>query len=146
MLIGLLIVLGVNLVVVVAVAVLVLGRRRWLKRQPGEFAGAIRVSSGGIDGISTKWKRGSGRGVRDVLVWSKPPFMFRNELVPIDCFLRERKANNGEVKRLGDRPVIIEFASSNAKIEVAARVERSDRVTGPFSAIHKSPHPTVPPA
>jgi hypothetical protein len=45
--------------------------RRWLKRQPGEFAGAIRVSGGDVDGLSPKWKRGSGRWVRDVLAWSK---------------------------------------------------------------------------
>jgi hypothetical protein len=39
MLIALLIALGVDLAVVLAVAVFVLGRRRWLERQPGEFAG-----------------------------------------------------------------------------------------------------------
>ena len=38
----LLIALGVDLAVVVVFAVFVFGRRRWLKRQPGEFAGAIR--------------------------------------------------------------------------------------------------------
>ena len=146
MLIGLLIVLGVDLAVVAAVAVVVLGRRRWLKRQPGEFTGAIRVSSGGVHGIGTKWKRGSGRWVRDVLVWSKPPFMFRNELVPIDRFVREREADIGDVKRLGDRPVVVEFASSDATIEVAARGERSGLVTGPFSAIHKSFTSRTPPA
>jgi uncharacterized iron-regulated membrane protein len=36
MLIALLAILGVDLIVI---AVFVLGRRRWLKRQPGEFAG-----------------------------------------------------------------------------------------------------------
>ena len=46
MLIALLIVLGVDLIVVAAFAAFVLGRRRWLKRQPGEFAGKIRVSGG----------------------------------------------------------------------------------------------------
>ena len=40
MLIALLVVLGVNLIVIVVFAAIVLGRRRWLKRQPGEFAGA----------------------------------------------------------------------------------------------------------
>jgi hypothetical protein len=69
MLIALLAILGVDLIVVVAFAAFVLGRRRWLKRQPGEFAGAIRVSGGDVDGLSPKWKRGSGRWVRDVLVW-----------------------------------------------------------------------------
>jgi hypothetical protein len=71
MLIALLAILGVDLIVIVAVAAFVLGRRRWLKRQPGEFAGAIRVSGGDVDGLSPKWKRGSGRWVRDVLAWSK---------------------------------------------------------------------------
>ena len=54
----LLVVLGVNLIVVVAFLVFVLGRRRWLKKQPGEFAGAIHVTSGEIDGLKPKWKRG----------------------------------------------------------------------------------------
>ena len=71
MLIALLAILGVDLIVIVALAAFVLGRRRWHKRQPGEFAGAIRVSGGDVDGLSPKWKRGSGRWVRDVLVWSK---------------------------------------------------------------------------
>jgi hypothetical protein len=61
LLIALLAVLGVNLIVLVAFAALVVSRRRWLKRQPGEFTGAIRVSSGDIDGLGPKWKRGSGR-------------------------------------------------------------------------------------
>jgi hypothetical protein len=43
---------------------------------PGD-AGAIRVSSGDLDGLSPKWKRGSGRWVRNVLVWSKAPLMLR---------------------------------------------------------------------
>jgi hypothetical protein len=30
------------------------------------------------------WRRGYGRWVRDVLVWTKAPLMFRNELVAVD--------------------------------------------------------------
>jgi hypothetical protein len=47
---ALLLALGVDLVVVVVFAMLVFGRRRWLKRQAGEFAGRIRVSGGVIEG------------------------------------------------------------------------------------------------
>jgi hypothetical protein len=133
MLIALLAILGVDLIVIVAFAAFVLGRRRWLKRQPGEFAGAIRVSSGDIDGLSPKWKRGSGRWVRDVLVWSKAPLMFRNELVPVDGLLGEHPEHAGDVKRLGDKPVVIEFASGAARIEVAARAEHRALVTGPLT-------------
>jgi hypothetical protein len=60
---------------------LLIGRRRWLKQQPGKFVGAMRLSSGD-DGRSQEWKRGSGRWCRDVLVWSEAPLMFRNDLVP----------------------------------------------------------------
>jgi len=125
MLIVLLIALGVDLAVVVVFAVFVFGRRRWLKRQPGEFAGAV-------GGLSLKWKRGSGRWARDVLVWSKAPFMFRNELIPVDRLCGEQPVHPG-VKRLGDKPVVIEFASGAARIEVAAKAGHRDLVTGPLS-------------
>jgi hypothetical protein len=131
MLIALLALLGVDLIIVVALAVLMLGRRHWLKRQPGEFAGAIRVSSGNVDGLESKWKRGSGRWVRDVLVWTKAPLMFRNELVPVDGLSAERRARDGEVKRLGDEPIIVEFACDGAKIEVAAKAEHRALVIRP---------------
>jgi hypothetical protein len=142
MLIALLVVLGVDLIVVVAFAALVLGRRRWLKKQPGEFAGAIRVSSGDLDGLSPKWKRGSGRWVRNVLVWSKAPLMFRNELVPVDRLSGEHQARAGEVKRLGDSPIVVEFTADGAKIEVAAKAEHRELVTGPLMtpAAPASPH------
>jgi hypothetical protein len=127
------VVLGVNLIVVVAFAALVLGRRRWLKRQPGYFAGAVRVSGGEVDGLGPKWKRGSSRWVRDVFVWSKAPFLYRTEEVPVDRLTGERQARAGEVKRLGDSPIVIEFASAGATIEVAARSEHRALVTGPFT-------------
>ena len=146
MLIALLVVLGVDLIVVVAFAALVLGRRRWLKRQPGEFAGAIRVSSGDIDGLSPKWKRGSGRWVRDVLVWSKAPLMLRNELVPVDRFSGERETKAGEVRRLGDKPVAIEFVSEGAKIEIAAKVEYRALVAGSWTIAPTPAPPTTAPA
>jgi hypothetical protein len=133
MLIALLIVLGVDLIVVAAFAAFVFGRRRWLKRQPGEFAGAIRVSSGDVDGLSPKWKRGSGRWVRDVLVWSKAPLMIRNEVVPADRLSAEHPADADGVKRLGDKPAVIEFASGDAKIEIAARAEHHALLTGPMT-------------
>jgi hypothetical protein len=133
MLIALLIVLGVDLIVVVAFAAFVLGRRRWLKRQPGEFAGAIRVSGGDVDGLGRKWKRGSGRWVRDVFVWTKAPLMVRNELVPVDRLCGEHPADADGVKRLGDKPVVMEFASGGAKIEVAGKAEHHALVTGPMT-------------
>jgi hypothetical protein len=141
MLIALLVVLGVNLIVVAVVAALVLGRRRWLKRQPGQFAGAIRVSGGEVDGLKPKWQRGSGRWVRDVFVWSKAPFMYRNSVLPGDRLLREHQAQAGELRRLGEKPVVIEFESDGARIEVAARAEHRALAAGPLTATPSTPAP-----
>jgi hypothetical protein len=66
MLMALLLALGVDLVVVVVFAMLVFGRRRWLKRKAGEFAGRIRVSGVGIGGAEPEMSR-AGPRVRDVL-------------------------------------------------------------------------------
>jgi hypothetical protein len=81
MLIALLALLGVDLAALLALAAFVVTRKRWVKRQPRAFRGAIRVTGGEVDGLSPKWRRGYGRWVRDVLVWTKGPFLFRNELV-----------------------------------------------------------------
>jgi uncharacterized protein DUF2550 len=127
-LIALLVVLGVDLMVVIAIAVLVISRKRWLKRQAGVFTGAVRVSSGDVEGLGPKWKRGSGRWVTDVLVWSKAPLLLRSVLIPVDGIAGQRQANAGEVKRLGDDALVAEFKVAGAAIELAARAEDSDRV------------------
>ena len=81
MLIALLALLGVDLIVIVVLLAGVLSRKRWITRQPGAFRGAVRVVDGEVPGLGVKWKRGYGRWVKDILVWTKAPFLFRNELV-----------------------------------------------------------------
>jgi hypothetical protein len=120
MLIALLAVLGVNLIVVVGLLVVVLARRRWVNHRPGSFAGAIRVASGEHDGIGSKWRRGYGHWVRDVFVWTKKPFLFRNELMPADGLQAVRPAAEGEIKRMGDTPAVIELVVGDAVIQIAA--------------------------
>lgn len=133
MVIALLVVLGVDLIVVVAVLAVVVARRRWIKRRPGDFQGAIRVADGDVDGLGARWKRGHGRWVRDVLVWSKAPFMFRNELVPIDRVVGERAAEPGEVRRLGKSPMVVELSSNGATIQLAAKDEDRALAIGPLA-------------
>ncbi len=132
MLIALLAILGVNLIVIVVLLASVLSRKRWVKRQPGAFRGVIRVSSGEIDGLRPKWGRGYGRWVRDVLVWTKAPFFFRNELVATDGLDQQRPAGPDEVKRLGDHPVIVQLSTGSATVEVAAHDEESQQLVGPY--------------
>jgi hypothetical protein len=131
MLIALLAVLGVDLIVLVAFAAIVITRKRWVKRRPGAFRGVIRVASGEIDGLSPKWRRGYGHWVRDVLVWTKAPFRFRNELVPTDTLDEQRPARPDEVKRLGDHPGVIRVTADAATVEVAAKTEDTERLLGP---------------
>jgi hypothetical protein len=132
MVIALLAVLGVDLIVVVAFAAIVISRKRWVKRRPGAFRGVIRVADGEVDGLRSKWGRGYGHWVRDVLVWTKAPFLFRNDLVATDSVEEQRSARKDEVKRLGDDPGVISVAAGGATVEIAARAEDTDLLLGPY--------------
>jgi len=81
MIVALLAVLGVDLIVIVVLLGVIVTRRRWVSHQPGAFKGAIRVVDGEVSGLGPKWKRGSGRWVRDVLVWTKAPALIRKSTV-----------------------------------------------------------------
>lgn len=133
MLIALLVVLGVNLAVVVGFASLVIGRRMWLKRQPGAFGGGIRVVNGEVEGLGPKWKKGSGRWVREILVWNRAPFMYRTDLIPIDAIAGSRQPDAGEKTRSGDNPLVVILKSGDNLIEVATTAETKLLAMGPFS-------------
>ena len=135
MLIALLALLGVDLIVIVVLLGVLLTRRRWVSHQPGAFKGAIRTVDGEVSGLGPKWKRGYGRWVRDVLVWTKAPALFRNELVAVDGLADAvRAAEPGEVKRLGSEPVIVPLAADgDARIEVATPADSRERALGPVA-------------
>jgi hypothetical protein len=132
MLIALLAVLGVNLIVIVALLGVVLGRKRWVGKRPGAFRGAIRLADGDLEEIAPKWRRGYGHWVRDVFVWTKAPFLFRNELLPADGVEEQRIAAPGEVKHLGDNPTVVRLKLGGAAVEVATQPEDAERLLGPF--------------
>ena len=135
MLIALLALLGVNLIVIVVLLAGVLSRKRWITRQPGAFRGAVRIVDGEVPGLDVKWKRGYGRWVKEILVWTKAPFLFRNELVVADSLVSgARPAEPGEVKRLGKHPIVLAVAvEGGARIELAS-ADGPDRALGPFAA------------
>ena len=132
MLIALLALLGVDLGVLVVFVAFVFSRKRWVSHRPGAFRGAIKVGSGDVDGLSAKWRRGYGRWVRDVLVWTKAPFLFRNEIVAIDGLNEQRPAHSGEVKHLGEHPTVIRIRAGRATIEVAADTGDREHLLGPY--------------
>ena len=61
MLIALLAVLGVDLIVIVVFGAFVLGRKRWVKQQPGRFGALSGSPMERVEGLGTKWGRGYGR-------------------------------------------------------------------------------------
>lgn len=135
MLIALLAVLGVDLWVIVALLAVVLTRKRWVSRRPGAFKGAIRVTEGDVPGLKAKWRRGYGRWARDILVWTKAPFLFRTELVLAEALAGQaRAAKPGEVRRLGKHPAVVPLVvDGGARIEVAASAAAQERAPGPFA-------------
>jgi len=135
MLIALLALIGVDLIVIVVLLAGVLGRKHWITRQPGAFKGAVRVVDGDVPGLGVKWTRGYGRWVRDILVWTKAPFLFRNELVLADSLLTgARAAKPGEVKRLGKHPTVLVVAvEGGGRIDIAS-ADGPERALGPFAA------------
>jgi len=145
MIVAFLALLGVDLIVIVFLLGVMLTRRRWVSHQPGAFKGAIRVVEGDVPGLGRRWKHGYGRWVRDVLVWTKAPSLFRNDLVGVDGLAGEvHTADPGDVKRLGDRPVIVPLAVDGAaRADVAAREEDRVRALGPLVAPSPSPPETV---
>jgi hypothetical protein len=133
MIVALLAVIGVDLIVIVVLLGGLIARRRWLKGQAGAFVGTIRLGSGEIDGVGASWKRGYGRWVRDVFVFTKAPLFVRNVLVPTDEPYDERGSDlEDKPKRLGDHPVIATINSAGAVLEIAAAAEHSALLRGPY--------------
>lgn len=139
MLIALLVALGVDLIVLVAVATLVLGRKRWVRRRPGAFRGAIRAADSDVDGLGSRWRRGYGRWVRDVLVWTKAPFLFRTEVLPVDGLSGARPALPDEATLLGADSLVVTLAAGGSRFDVVVRAEDRGRALAPFTAAGLAP-------
>ena len=71
-----------------------------------------------------------------MLVWTKAPVLFRNELVAVDGLGgATRAAKPGEVKRLGTTPRSCQLAADGGvRVEVAAPAEDRGRALGPLEA------------
>src|SRR4051812_28433277 len=118
---------GVDLLLLALITAAVTGRRRWVMSRPGAFTGAVRLASGTAEGFSPRWHGGSGRWVRDVLVWTRAPWMLRTDHLAVDRVEGERPARAGELRRLGDAPAVLLLAVGDATVELA--VAAHDRAT-----------------
>jgi hypothetical protein len=56
-----------------------------------------------------------------MLEWSKASFTSRTELLPVDQFSAEHRANPGQLKLLGDKSIVLEFAIDGPTVEVMFR-------------------------
>lgn len=121
MLIALLAVLGVDLLVVVALLAVMLGRRRWLARRPDVFRGAARIVEGEAEGLRRRWRSGYGRWVQDVFVWTPAPLLLRNALVPVDGVSAARPLGPKEVRRPRHLAMVTTLTGPRALLEVAVR-------------------------
>jgi hypothetical protein len=131
MLIALLAVLGVDLIVLVAFIAVVLGRRRWVSHHTGSFPGIALVVDGHVEQMSQRGRRGYGRWVRDVLVWTPAPLFLRNALAAVNS-IDGPLAPTGTVRRLGDNPQVITVHADGARIEITVRQEDLGKATAPF--------------
>jgi hypothetical protein len=92
------------------------------RRDPGQWRE--------VEGVKPKWRRGYGRLVRDILAWTKGPFLFRNELAPADGLDEQRLARPDEIKRVGS--TVIRVRTGSATVEVAAHGEDAEPLLGPY--------------
>jgi hypothetical protein len=127
MIIALLVALGVSLWVVLALVGLMVLRRRWLKRQPGAFPCAIRNLKGETPRVGgRRWRRGWGRLTHGLLAWDPMPTLVASSLLDVTEVVGSRPAQDGEIKRMGDRPVIVELAlAGGGTVALALRAEHA---------------------
>lgn len=127
---------GVDVVVIVALIVAVVLRRRSVKGRRGSFKGKLRVAEGELDGFSSRWKGGYGHWIRDVLVWNKAPLLFGTKLIAVDGTDASgiHPAANGEVRGLGKHPVVAPLlADHRSRLELATADEDQELALGPFA-------------
>ena len=84
-----------------------------------------------------------------MLVWTKAPFLCRNEILATDGSGEQRPARPDEVKRLGDHPIVMPVTIGNATVEIAAHHEDRELVHGPHrksaAATDPAAQPVSPP-
>jgi hypothetical protein len=133
MAIALLALIGVDLWLILVLAVATIHRRRTVIGRRGAFKGKLRVAEGELEGFSPKWTSGYGHWARDVLVWNPTPFMVRTATIPVNGSDTSAIRQAG-VKGLGRHPLVVPLvAEHRVRLELAAAEEDRELVLGPFA-------------
>ena len=134
---ALLAILGVPIWLVVGALGAALWSRHRFKNAPGTFRLKLRKESGTYEGISDKWPRAVvyAEWVHDVLLVRKGLGLVPT--MPIGVAAMEeagQSADSGEVKGLGDDPVILRFRlDDESVIQMAVSSDALERAQGPFA-------------
>lgn len=125
MIIALLALLGVSVWALLALVALMLLRRRWLGRQPGAFRCAAKRLVGTTPRMGgRRWRRGWGRRAAGFLVWDPMPTLVSSSLLEVRDVDGPRPAVPGEVRRMGESPVVVRMVlADGSEIAVALRDE-----------------------
>jgi hypothetical protein len=129
--------LAVPLWLVVGVLAAGLWSRRAFKRTPGVFPAKVRVAAGQVAPFKASWPRthGHARWVHDVVLVHRGLALLRTQALPVASVegpLVSRMPY--EVTDLGPLPVVLTLTlDSGATVDLAARVEDSEAVVGPYA-------------
>ena len=134
---ALLAILGVPLWLVVGGLAGAFWSRREFRKQPGVFAAKLRLESGSFPGFGERWPRVSSYclWVHHVLLVHKGLALMRTNPVPVAAADGSAgHADPGDVKRLGDDPVLMRFLLDDESVLlVSAPNDASALLQGPFT-------------
>jgi hypothetical protein len=136
MMVALIVLAVVVLGLVLALAALLVPRRRAVKARRGTFRGRLRVLEGEVEGLSTGWRDGYGCWARDVLVWEEAPLFLRTRLIPVEGADASgiRTVANGGRNGLGRNPVAVRLlAGDRSRLELAISDDDRVKALGPFA-------------
>jgi hypothetical protein len=129
--------LGVPLWLGVGVLAAGLWSRRVFTRTPGVFPAKVRVTGGQVARFKPSWPRrhGHARWVHDVVLVHRGLVLSRTQallVASVDDPLVSRMSY--EVTDLGPLPVVLTLTlESGATVDLAARIEDSEAVVGPYA-------------
>jgi hypothetical protein len=133
---ALLYLLGVPLWLVIGALLFALWARSQVKGAPGVFPCKVRLASGAFPGLKETWRpfASYGRWVHDVLIVHSGLSLVRSQALPVAAPVRAvMPADPGQVKRLGEHPVVLAVRLDNGAVVELAAEKDGDRLLTTFT-------------